>query len=269
MSATNPVVGPLGSARVVAAMRDIRTAPSRKQAAFVANGSAIPIANRNAPIGGADQLVGQEHRALDPGVAEPEVLATARGSGGACCSRSPRRPPRSPSANRAIRTIAMLDRAGDDRVDEDRQHRGAAHVGDDDHPLPVDPIGHGAAGDAEEQERQVLAQDGERDEEGVAGHRGDEQRPRGDRDAVAEVVDERRREQPAEAAAEPRWGDGLGRPGRHQAHRAEDSSPVGRRRLAAARRPLRDLDHDLAGRAALVHVPQRLDDPRPAGTAGR
>ena len=33
--------------------RETSTAPSAKQAAFVANGSAMPTANRNAPIGGA------------------------------------------------------------------------------------------------------------------------------------------------------------------------------------------------------------------------
>ena len=41
----------------------------------------------------------------------------------------------------------------------------------------------------------------------------DEQRPGGDRDAVADVVDDRRRKQPAEARPEPRRSDGVDDPG--------------------------------------------------------
>ena len=72
---------------------------------------------------------------------------------------------------------------------------------------------------------------GERDEERVARQRGDEERPGRDRDAVTEIVDERRREEPAERATEPLRGDGLGDAGWQRAHRAEDNarrSPPGR-----------------------------------------
>ena len=53
----------------------MRTAPSAKQAAFVANGRAIPTANRNAPIGGATSWFVSRKRALHPGVGDAEVLA--------------------------------------------------------------------------------------------------------------------------------------------------------------------------------------------------
>ena len=41
------------SRRVLMTTRDTRIAPNTKQTAFVANGRAMPVANRNAPIGGA------------------------------------------------------------------------------------------------------------------------------------------------------------------------------------------------------------------------
>ena len=65
----------------------------------------------------------------------------------------------------------------------------------------------------EEQGREVSAQDRHRDEERVFRLRRDEQRPGGEHDPVAHVVDERRGQEPAKASAEPRWDDGLGRPG--------------------------------------------------------
>ena len=81
------------------------------------------------------------------------------------------------------------------------QHDRPREVDPDDDPAPVEPVSDGAGGDAEEQLRQVWLEHGQRDEERVAGLGGDEQRAGGEGDAVADVGDDRRREEPAEAAA--------------------------------------------------------------------
>ena len=54
--------------------------------------------------------------------------------------------------------------------------------------------------------------------------RRDEQRPGGEDDAVADVVDDRRGEEPAEAPPEPRRSDGLAQGDGDDAHRRQDSN---------------------------------------------
>ena len=71
---------------------------------------------------------------------------------------------------------------------------------------------------------QVLAQHRQRDEERIARLRGDQQRAGREHDAVADVVDERCGQEPAEAPSEPRWDDGLDRPGEQGSHRRQDTN---------------------------------------------
>ena len=84
----------------------------------------------------------------------------------------------------------------------------------DDHPPPIETIRGDASDHAEQEDRQVLAQQGQRDQERVMGLGGDEERPGGDHDAVPGVVDEGRRQEPAEAHAKPVWRDRFDRAGR-------------------------------------------------------
>jgi len=96
---------------------------------------------------------------------------------------------------------------------QDDQSQGADDIDDDHHPASVEAVRGGATKHAEQQRRKVSAQDGHRDEERIARLRGNQQRAGREHDAVADVVDGRRGQQPAEASPEPRWDDGLGRPG--------------------------------------------------------
>ena len=87
--------------------REISTAPSAKQTAFVANGSAIPTANRNAPIGGA--TAGSRSRTA-PCI---RALATPRSSrrtrpGSRVLLAESANVSAVPSTNSATRTTAML-----------------------------------------------------------------------------------------------------------------------------------------------------------------
>ena len=100
-----------------------------------------------------------------------------------------------------------------------------AEVDDDDHPAPVEAVRHGAAQDAESSVGQVLAQHRQRDEERVARLRGDEQRAGREDDAVADVVDDRGGQEPAEAPSEPRRDDGLD--GRASRERTGGRIPTG------------------------------------------
>ncbi len=162
--------------------------------------------------GRQEQLVRQDERALHPGVGDAEVLAgdetrdqrAARGVGERL---------RRAEDEQGEQHEGDIHGPASDRSDECHEHERATKVHHDDHSLPVESVGGHAADDAEHEHRQVLAQQGHRDEERGARHRGDKQRPGGDRDAVAGVVDERCREQPAEAPTEPRRRDGLADPG--------------------------------------------------------
>ena len=84
------------------------------------------------------------------------------------------------------------------------------------------------------------AQQRHRDEQRVPCLRGDEQRTGRDGDAVAGVVDDGRREEPAEAPSEPRRHDGLDDRAGQDAHRGEDNptpkTPGARLGAAAVRR---------------------------------
>src|SRR6478672_6655712 len=107
MSARKPVVGPLRSARVVAAIREIRTAPRRKQAAFVANGRAIPIVNRNAPIGGPTSWFVSSIEPWIRAFPSPRSSRLTRLGRSVLLAESAKTSAVA-SAKRAIRTIAML-----------------------------------------------------------------------------------------------------------------------------------------------------------------
>ena len=96
--------------------------------------------------------------------------------------------------------IAAARTAEDQRPGEVQEDR--------DHP-PVEAVRGGTRPDAEEQRRRDLREVGHGHEEGVVRLRGDEQRAGGERDAVAEVAEQGRREEPPEAPTEPRGGKRL------------------------------------------------------------
>ncbi len=189
--------------------REMSNAPSAKPAAFAANGMAGPTANRNAPTGGRSSWF------VRTNVPCIRALAMPRSSRAKHLRRA--------EDEQGEQHEGDIHGPANDRCDECHEHERATKIHHDDHSLPVESVGGHAADDAEHEHRQVLAQQGHRHEERVPRHRGDEQRPGGDRDAVAGVIDERCREQPAEAPTEPRRHDGLGDPGEKKAHRRQDS----------------------------------------------
>ena len=115
-----------------------------------------------------------------------------------------------------------VDRATHDRCRKEREHDRPAEVDRDDDPATIEPIGDPTRHDAEQQVRQLLCEQRKRDEQRIPGLRRHEERSGGERDAIADVRDERRGEQPAEAPAEAGGRDGLEDRNRG-AHRAENS----------------------------------------------
>jgi hypothetical protein len=75
-------------------------------------------------------------------------------------------------------------------------------------PTPIVPVSGDAADDAEQEHRQPLTQERHRDQERIARQRRDQQWPRGQGNAVADVVDHRRRKEPPEVRAEAARDDG-------------------------------------------------------------
>ena len=118
-----------------------------------------------------------------------------------------------------------VDGVADDRHREQGEDGGPREVDDDDDPDPVDPVGDDARREAEQQHRHVLGQQRHRDEERVARLGGDQQRPGRERDAVPDVGQDGRREQPPERASEARRGDRLGQASGGIGHRGSLAWP--------------------------------------------
>ena len=207
------------------ATRETRTAPSTKQTAFVANGSAMPVANRNAPIGGATSWFVSRKAPCIRELARPRSSRATRPGRNVLLAESAK-VSAVPRMNSVTRMTAMLTVPLTIVATRTTSTSGATEVDDDDHPPSVEAVGGGASKDAEDQGREVLAEDRQRDEERIARLGRDEERPGGEHDAIADVVDERGGQEPAKAAAEPRGDDGLDRPGEQGAHRPQDTLPV-------------------------------------------
>ena len=175
-----------------------------------------------------NQLIGQQERALHPGVGEHQVLPGHETRQQRAAGRVGERL-RGPEDEERDQDDSDAHGPADDRRDEDDQRERAAEVDDDDHAAPVEAVRSGAAEDAEDQGREVLTEDRHRDEERVARLGGHQQRPGRQHDAVAGVVDERCGQEPAEAPSEPRWNDDLGRPREQGSHPRQDTNrDVGR-----------------------------------------
>ena len=171
-----------------------------------------------------NELVGQQEGTLHPGIADAEVLARdhprqerAAGGVGERLGRA--------EDEQRDEDDADGDRTADDRDDEDDQRGGPPEIGHDDHPPTIEAICRCAAEDTEQQDREVLAQHRQRHEEWILGERSHEQRAGSQHHAVADVVDDGRRQEPAEAPTEPPGREGLDRPGEQGAHRRQDSNP--------------------------------------------
>ena len=168
-----------------------------------------------------------------------------------------------PRTNRATRTMAMLTVPLTIVATRTTSASGPAEVDHDDHAPPVEAVGRGAAEDAEQQDRQVLAQHRQRDEERVARQRRDEQRAGRDHDAVADVVDDRGRQEPAEAPSEPRRARRLRSVGRAGSAPAAGYQPGSRLRRIS--RPRRRSPPAGCSEAARRHSPASPNVARPAG----
>ena len=99
-------------------------------------------------------------------------------------------------------TVPMRTVVGED----DEDHR-AGEIHEDRDAAPVLAIDDDAGHRAEDQRRQVLAQERQRHEERIAGERGDQQRTCRHDDAVAQVHHDDGSEQRPERPAEARWRD--------------------------------------------------------------
>ena len=209
--------------RVPIATRETSTAPSAKQAAFVANGRAMPTANRNAPIGGKSSWFVKRNAPCIRAFAMPRSSRLTRLGINVLLAESAN-VSAVPRMNRTMSTTAMLTVAGHDHEHEPAEDDRPADVHDHDHPPALEPVRGGTAEDAEQQDRQVLAQERHRDEERVARLRRDEERPGRDDDTVAGVVDERGGQEPAEARPEPGWRDRLGQAGGDESHAGEGTN---------------------------------------------
>jgi hypothetical protein len=180
----------------------------------------MPALNRKAPIGGPTKLVRQQERTGQPGVGDPEVLARNDARHEAVAADVRKDLGRAEHEQRD-QDDRDADGLADDRRGEDHEDRCPDQV-DGSHDAPsVEPVGDGTGRDPEEEVRQLLGKQGERDQQRVLGQRGDEQRAGGQGNAVADVGDGRRRQQPAEAVTESRRGDGLDDAGGHESHRQE------------------------------------------------
>ena len=126
--------------------------------------------------------------------------------------------------NRIDEDQGDVDRPADDRRHQPDQDDRPAEVDQHDHAPPVEAVRGNTTQHAEQQHRQVLAEQGHGDEQRVPCQRGDEQGPGREHDAVADVVDDGRRQEPAEAPAKPRRHDGLDGPGREGSHRRQDTN---------------------------------------------
>ena len=181
------------------------------------------------------QLVHDHECALHPGVRNAQVLTTHETGDEGAAGRV-REGLRGAEDEQCDQHHGDGDGPADDRGHEHRQHERATQVHRDDHSPSIESVGRHSAHDPEQQRRQVLAQQRHRHQEGVARLRGDEQRAGGDRDAVARVVDDRRREEPAEALSKPRRRDGLADPTGEDWHARQRSNPS---RVRNGRRPWR------------------------------
>ena len=188
-----------------------------------------------------DELVGEEVGRRQPRVRDAEISALDDLRRQAL-SRDVREDLCGPQDEERAEHDQDVDNAAGDRRRKDGQDRCPGEVDPGDDPAPVDSIRDGARWDPEQKIGQLLAQDSRRNDEGVACLRRDQQRTCCQRDPIADVRDDRRCEQPAEASPEP---------GRHD--RVGDGSEEHRRRIAG-RFPGRGL-------SSRGQVPLRLGQP--------
>ena len=153
-------------------------------------------------------------------LADGQVVAARPASAAAsasCCRRTPR-PCRARTATTSTTaidtrpvTIGSVSTASTQRA-----HRSTR---DDDQP-PVEPVRQRPGVQPEQQRRQPLQRRRQGDQERVVRQRRHQQRPGRERDAVAEVADPRRRQQPAEPDPEPGRRDDVDEPA-HKSDRLE------------------------------------------------
>ena len=175
----------------------------RNTTAFVGERERHPGGEQERADRRRNQLIRQQERALHPGVGEHQVLARDRDRGSNELLAESANVSAVPRTNSVIRTTAMLTVPL--TIVETRTTSANARPRSTTMTIaaPVEAVRRGAAEDAEDQGREVPAEDRHRDEERVARLGGHQQRPGRQHDAVAGVVDERCGQEPAEAPSEP------------------------------------------------------------------
>ena len=209
-------------------MRVISRAPRAKHAASAANGSAMPTTNRNAPIGGAMQLVGEQHAAREPRVRDAQVLAPDEPRQEAPAADVGERL-RGPEQRTARRGRAPMFTAPVTIVDgEEREDERPGEVDDDDDPDPVDPVRDDARREPEQQHRQRSGRGApSRRGAGRASREATSSGPAASATPSPDVGQDDRREQPPERASEARRGGRLGQARGGIGHRGSLAGPPG------------------------------------------
>ena len=158
---------PRTTGREVVTTRLTSSAPKTKHTAFVANGMAMPVANRKAPIGGATSWFVRRKAPCIRALAIPRSARAHHARQERAAGRVGERLGRTQD-EQGGQDHRDAHRPADDRGHEDHEGERSAEVDHDDHPATVEAIRGGPAEDAEHQHRQVLAEDGHRDQERVA-----------------------------------------------------------------------------------------------------
>ncbi len=239
-SALRPVLA-AAWARVLEATRDTSSAPRANAAAFVANGSAMPIANRNAPIGGATSWLVSTNALCILAFAMPRSSRATRLGRSVLLAESAN-VSAVPMANRATRTTAMLtapvmivatssaSTSARPRFTMTTSRRRSNRSAAAPPRTPNSSAGRYSLRSA------IETRNGSRVWDATSSG------PGGDRDAVAGVVDEGRGQQPSKVAAESRGNDEPGQAIRDREHARQRTNSTGvadvRRHAGAIRRAM-------------------------------
>ena len=161
-----------------------------------------------APTAGPISWFGGEKARHQPCVADPQILLgdhhRQQRAGGRVGEDL-----RGPQQQHRDQDGGDADVPGDERDREDGEHGGARQIDADDEAAAVDPVGQDTGKEPEQQPWQALEQGTQGDQQGILGLRGDQQRPGRQSDAVTEIADPRRADEPPERRAHARRQHGL------------------------------------------------------------
>ena len=240
-------------------IRETSQAPSATQTAWITNGNAIPSANSAAPIGGPTIWLAVIIPAMIRALPMPRSrFSTTIGSSVLVVVSA--KTSAVPSRNIAPSTTAMLTTPVTMVAASAASTSGPGGVHRDDQHPAVEPVGQRAGVQAEEQPRQPLQQDRQGDQERGVGLGGDQQRAGRERQAVADVGDPRRGQQPSEVPAQAGRSDGFDDP-IHKTCTRTSPAPFPSPRRGRPRQSCRGRERRRTPRASATAAPTR-----PAGS---